>query len=254
MRLCHRFLVLFALGSGLVRAEEASPVKAAELIPPYSYCVGYVLRDPVEGDIHGRTLEADDSTKPEATPANPQGLGRPAEGVLQEGEQFVNVAALAALTTAQARLTPGQASQILAAVSSDRSRYPATESYEPHHAFVFYSDAGMPVGCIEICFSCNRVKLGPQPGAESDRLDRFDLKAMARLVEELKLPLTPYKNLEDFEKDKQAELKFAAKLKEEQKRELNRQRKELEKKAVDDPKAAKELEEIREKLKQLDRK
>ncbi|QJE97825.1 hypothetical protein [Luteolibacter luteus] len=255
MRLCHRLLVLISLGSGLLRAEEAAPVKAAELIPPYAYCVGYVLRDPVEGDIHGKAVEvAADAPKTEAKPENPQGLGRPANGILQEGEPLVNVAALTALTTAQVRLTPEQAKRVLTAASTDGKRFPVMEAYEPHHAFVFYSEQGQPLGCVELSLSCNAVKLGPQPGAASQSLSRFDLKSMATLVAELKLPLTPYKALKDFDKDKQEELKFAAKVKEEQKKELNRMKKELEKKAKDDPEAAKELEGVREKIELLEKK
>lgn len=254
MRFCYRLLLVFALGSGFARAQEAAPVKAAELIPPYSYCVGYVLRDTVEGDIHGMVQEGEEAAKTPPKPENPQGLGRPVGGVLKEGEHVVNVAALAALTTAQVRLTPEQAKRVLAAASAEGRRYPTMESYEPHHAFVFYSAEGEPLGCVEVSLSCNAMKLGPQPGASSTSLSRFDLKDMAALVSELKLPLNPYKSLKDFEKDKQEELKFAAKVKEEQKKELNRMKKELEKKAKDDPEAAKELEGVREKIQLLEKK
>lgn len=254
MRRLHRFLILLVLGSGFSRAQEAAPVKAEVLIPPYAYCVAYVLRDPVEGDIHAPAPEAANPAEAKPDPKNPQGLAKPAGGVLQQGEPVVNVAALAALTTAQARLSPEQAKKVLAAASTEGSRFPNLESYEPHHAFVFYSEQGTPLGCIEVSLSCNAIKLEPQPGAASNSLARFDLKAMARLLDEMKLPLAPYKGLKDFEKGKQDELKFAAKVKAEQKRELTRMKKELEKKAKNDPEAAKELEGIREKMDLLDRK
>jgi len=253
MRLLHRFVILLALGSGLSRAQEAAPVKAESLIPPYSYCVAYVLRDPVEGDIHATAPEGGAPADAKPAPENPPGPGKPAGGILQEAEPTVNVAALAALTTAQARLTPEQAKKVLAAASTGGPRFPKMESYEPHHAFVFYSAQGAPLGCVEVSLGNNAMKLGPQPGAASSALARFDLKAMARLLDEMKLPLAPYKSLKDFEKGKQDELKFAAKVKAEQKRELTRMKKELEKKAKENPEAAKELAGIREKMEQLDR-
>jgi hypothetical protein len=119
----------------------------------------------------------------------------------------VDVAAVASRVTAQARVSKEQISRLTNALYKTDSFHPVAACYSPHHAVVFYTEHGEPLCCIEICFHCNQVKTLPQlrtrisePGQTG--IEGADLVAMAKIFEELNLPLTPYKSLHALKKDK----------------------------------------------------
>lgn len=163
-------------------SEEAkSPViDAKKVIPEFSHCVAYALEDT-------------------------QG------GVLAEGKGILDEKILSAATKAKARLSGEQVERLLQAASKD-IRNVEKECYSPHHAFVFYDDDGKPVGCIEVCLTCNAAKMKPAPSDDSDNLWRFDMAAMVQLLDDAKLPLTPYQSVEDFKRDKEKEKLFLEQL------------------------------------------
>jgi hypothetical protein len=165
-------LALLWLPAAVSLAEEKIPQRPVAL-PEYSYCMAYVLND-ADGNV-----------------------------LLQSGDELLDVKALAARKTKEARLTPEQAKGVIVAASADVPRLPPMECYEPHHVFVFYSKAEKPVACLEVCFTCNAAKLRPSADPENATLYRYDQNALAKMVGELKLPLTPYTSLEDYEKNKQ---------------------------------------------------
>lgn len=166
------FLALLWLPVAVSFAEEAPPPRPVAL-PEYSHCMAYVLND-ADGHV-----------------------------LLQSGDELLDVKALAARKTKETRLTPEQAKGVIAAASADVPRLPPMECYEPHHVFVFYSKAAEPVACLEVCFTCNAAKFRPGVDPENATLYRYDQNALAKMVGELKLPLTPYTSLEDYEMNKQ---------------------------------------------------
>lgn len=170
------FLAWSALLAGVSLAEEKELPKPAN-VPDYSYCTAYVLSD----------------EKAHA-------------GVLREtGEVPLDLPQLAALKTQEARLTPEQAKRVIAATGSDAERLPPAECYEPHHVFVFHAQDATPVACLEVCFTCNAAKMNPSADPANANLYDYDQNALAKMFVELKLPLTPFASLEEYEKDKAAE-------------------------------------------------
>lgn len=169
------FLALLLLPVAVSFAEEVPPPKPV-ILPEYSYCMAYVLNDAVVE--HGNVL-------------------------LESGDEPLEVKVLTARKTKEARLTPEQAKGVIATASADVPRLPPMECYQPHHVFVFYSKTEKPVACLEVCFTCNAAKLRPSADPADVKLYRYDQNALAKMVAELKLPLTPYTSLEDYEKNKQ---------------------------------------------------
>lgn len=153
---------------------------ARKLMPEFSYCVAYVLRGGKDG-----------------SPA----------AVLAPGAEVIDSRALSTLATGEARLSPEQAARLLAAASADIQPI-AKECYTPHHAFVFYGREDQAVGCIELCLTCNGAKMKPNISPGVDRLLRYDMQAMARILDALKLPLTPYGGFQEFRKGKEKERNF----------------------------------------------
>lgn len=82
-----------------------------------------------------------------------------------------------------ALLSATQVQTLLKAVTtySPKDKYKAC--YVPHHAFVFYDDAGRPVAHLEVCFTCRRTKASPAGIAES-----FDYSILWNLLHELGVP------------------------------------------------------------------
>jgi hypothetical protein len=55
----------------------------------------------------------------------------------------------------------------------------------PHHAFVFYDKGGASTGHIDVCFLCSAC--GVEPAGFTNECD---LKALAKLIQDLGLPLS----------------------------------------------------------------
>jgi len=197
-------------------ADELKPEAGRKLIPEFSYCVAYVLREPTLGEVHGKRIDRPyDYLSLHASPVNSSQLYPPDCGIAVSGPQIINVAALAACVTAQARLSPEQAERVIAASSiADGPRFPLTDVYRPQHAFVFYTQMGKPVGCIELCFLSNhwRVNAGPE-----GRATGVDSAGLAKIMGELNLPIPPYGTFAEYQVAKKLELEVEVRREEEAK-------------------------------------
>jgi len=84
-------------------------------------------------------------------------------------------------------LTAEQVKRLLAAVTGEHEKHPVAECYTPHNAFLFYNAEKKPVAYVEICFDCLSTRKSQQKAPEW-----VDLPALAKLFEELKLPIGKY--------------------------------------------------------------
>lgn len=202
MRLAPLRLLLAALLPLLCipcRAEDRrSGNKALDRISQSAFCIAYVLRDADERDLRPGLAADPFRTKDEEESTT-------GVSILSQGEGVVNVDTLVSRVTAQARVPKAQISRLTAALLKTDSQFPVFDCYEPHHAFVFYSPQGEPLCCIEICFSCTGFRTSPKlrmrtMDEELKAVVGADLREIARIFDELKLPLTPYKSLEELEK------------------------------------------------------
>jgi hypothetical protein len=80
---------------------------------------------------------------------------------------------------------------------------PAAGCHIPHNAFVFYNAAGKTVAFVEVCFGCGSQAAGPKPRFRHVHLNFGEAAA---LLDEMKLPLGFYRNLDDYKKGKQRPL------------------------------------------------
>ena len=94
-----------------------------------------------------------------------------------------------------APLTAAKVARLRSAVTGNRPPHGKALCYSPHNAFVFYNAEKRPVAYVELCFSCLRYTAEPQGTAEA-----FDLIALAKLFEELKLPMGEYLTFAEFKK------------------------------------------------------
>jgi len=179
MKIFRSLIWNLLLGCACRLSAEPLPFPLPGHTPQASFCVAYVIRDADERD--SRPAPGDPfATNGESIP----------HGILRS-DGNVDVASLASLTTAQARLTQQQIAAVHKAVIEGQSRFPVMECYEPHHAIICYSEDGKPLSCIEICFTCNGVKIAPNSQDTSTRfVAGADLIALGRIFKELKLPLT----------------------------------------------------------------
>jgi hypothetical protein len=197
-------LVLATWWSGPSHAEDnPASAKAADLIARSAFCIAYVIRDADQRDLRPPLKGDPFQTKEDVVHGG---------SILGKGEDLLDVAALASRATAQARISKEQISRLTTALFKTNSFHPMASCYEPHHAVVFYSDHGEPTCCIEICFSCNEVKTAPKLREKTCEAGQYwiegaDLVGMAKIFDELKLPLIPYKTWEDLKTQKEAQVK-----------------------------------------------
>jgi hypothetical protein len=189
-------LSLSLITTGIITAEPV-PFPLPGVIPEASFCVAYVIRDP---DVRDSRPDSDNpfSTNGESIPRD-----------ILRSDCKVDVAALVSRVTAQARLTKEQITGTYKAVIEGQSRFPVAECYDPHHLIICYSETGTPLSCIEICFTCNRVKITPesrQLNSSDHFFERSDLIALARIFTELKLPLPPFESFGALKSDKESDL------------------------------------------------
>lgn len=104
--------------------------------PPYAKVVGYRFKQPSEPRERGFTLLA--------------------KAGLDEKQ-------LAALEVKSADLSAGQIEDLIGALSSGATLYPAA-CYYPQHVFVFYDANGKVTGAIEVCFACTGTHTSPELG------------------------------------------------------------------------------------------
>jgi hypothetical protein len=119
------------------------------------------------------------------------------------GEEIdrVDPAVLAARSVARKTLSSASLKAVLDAALDRAARYPVSECYDPHHLFVFYAQTGQPVGAIEVCLTCHRIRI--LPGEAETRnwegvYETADLLALAEQLSAAGLPLTPFETLGEY--------------------------------------------------------
>jgi hypothetical protein len=175
--------------TALVKSWESQNAKVKASLAKASFCVAYTLAD--EGEV---SLKSGKET-PAAEKAS-----RISRRVLSQ-EHIVDVAALASLVVAQRQLRPTSTKLLLDAALDRKGSYPIRECYDPHHVFVFYSSAGQPVGCMEVCLTCNRIRVVPGEAETTSwdgSLETAEMETLATVIASAGLPLTPFKSLEDY--------------------------------------------------------
>lgn len=83
------------------------------------------------------------------------------------------------------RLNREQVDRLRLAVTGKHPLHPVAACFYPHHAFAFYDAKGRMIGHISICFLC--LNYGGEP---KEFADRWDLGAIAKIVEDLGMPLS----------------------------------------------------------------
>jgi hypothetical protein len=126
-------------------------------------------------------------------------------------ERGIDMNGLEKFSSSKAELSKTQTNQLLGAVLKSEEAVPAMLCYMPHHIFVFYSELSVPVAAIEVCFSCNNLRMWPD--AVNIRSSGIDLPTLAYLANALDLglgspQLTLPKYLENLriEQEKEARL------------------------------------------------
>ncbi|SKB02091.1 hypothetical protein SAMN02745166_03539 [Prosthecobacter debontii] len=161
-----RFLAIalfFALGAVTTSGgDKAAPEPKTAWTPPaYAKVVGYRFRIPSE-----------DSKRP-----IPSGFT-----LLRSGR--LDSALLERQKTKAADLKPEDIHTLTSAINAKEVVSP-TACYDPHHIFVFYSDTGVVVAAIEVCFGCTGVSA--LPDVAEPRWYCHDFIALAKLTSRLGL-------------------------------------------------------------------
>ncbi|HEY1083331.1 MAG TPA: hypothetical protein VGE29_13775 [Prosthecobacter sp.] len=127
--------------------------------------------------------------------------------VLKEGRSVLdpknglNREVLQNRTVEKKRLVVGAGRAVVEAALGRKGRYSVRDCYEPHHVFVFYTAEAVPVAVVELCLTCNRIRIAPGEVNTRDLYgdhETADLNALAKVLEEAGLPLTPFKSLEEY--------------------------------------------------------
>ena len=170
---------------------EEAPIQPT--FPKWAFCVAYQIRD------------ADARDK---RPVNPNAVKDPfiegdtsiPSGLLNESN-VVDVAALSTRIVKSGALRHPTAEIVLRSSTRGTQRHPIMDCYDPHHIFVFYGYEGNPVAAIEVCFSCNRVKMSPEirvGEGVSGPFETADLGKLAKAATEAGLDLKPYASLDAY--------------------------------------------------------
>jgi hypothetical protein len=152
-------LVSLVTASG---GDKATPESSQVWTPPhYAKVIGYRFRLPGENSKE----------------AVPSGFTLLPDGLLDS-------ALLAKQKTKSAELKPADIRRLTSAINAAKVVSQAA-CYDPHHIFVFYSDAGTVVAAIEVCFGCTGVSA--VPAVAKPRWGRHDFIALAKLTHRLGL-------------------------------------------------------------------
>lgn len=174
-----------AIQESRLRGNTASSgersIRGESRFPSYDFCIAYILGDSEEQDARPR----DESDPFEGSSASRSLLS------LDKG---IDMAALVSRATHQRILAAPAIERLKDCVFKSSSTTPTMDCYEPHHLFVFYTSTGQAVAGIEVCFTCSRVKLFPpiKDTLDDTGNETSDLLALAHLLEEHGLSLSPY--------------------------------------------------------------
>ena len=171
---------------------EEVPDQQSITFPEWAFCVAYQIRD------------ADDR---DARPVDPHGEKDPFNdkdtripyGLINE-RNIVDVAALSTRIVKSKVLSKQSANEVIRGTTQGAEQHPVMECYEPHHIFIFYAYEGHPVGAIEVCFSCNRVKMNPEVriGGGRGSLETADLAGLAKIAFAAGLDLKPFASVHAY--------------------------------------------------------
>ncbi|HEY1083332.1 MAG TPA: hypothetical protein VGE29_13780 [Prosthecobacter sp.] len=153
--------------------SQAVEASFRQTVKEASYCVAYVL-----SDAPGR---------------DPDSFLDPEKVICQEQ--------VSARTIGMKRLPPEAGQRILDATFSRTASNPLSACYDPHHLFVFYAGNGHPLAAVELCLTCGGVDISPSDRDRDVLLSissSADLNALAKVLEEAGLPLTPFKSLDEY--------------------------------------------------------
>jgi hypothetical protein len=187
-----RFLALLLLATVVGLCGEA-PNQQQNTFPKWAFCVAYQVREPDERDA--RPVDP----KAEKDPFN-DGDTRIPHGLINDCN-IIDVAALSTRLVKSRALNHDAAEGLLRGTTNGTKRHPIAVCYEPHHLFVFYGYEGHPVAAIEVCFSCNRVKMTPEVRVGRGAIGPFetaDLAGLAKIATEAGLDLKPYASLDAY--------------------------------------------------------
>jgi hypothetical protein len=192
----NRFLLTSAvilLSTMLSSAGQDEKRSEQTRFPKWACCIAYQVRD---------------ADKRDARPANPADLDPFAEDKktqipyhLLSERHIVDVAALSTRIVTSALLKHDTAVRVIHDVTKGSKRHPIMECYEPHHIFIFYNHEGQPVAAIEVCFSCNRVKMNPEIRDGQGVIGSFetsDLLDLAKIASTHGFALAPFDSLDAY--------------------------------------------------------
>lgn len=174
---------------------EDVPEKPMDTFPKWAFCVAYQVRNPDERDAR----PVDPSPDAVKDPLNDGDTWIPC-GLIND-RNVVDVAALSTRLVKSGSLKHQAAEEVIRGTTAGTERHPIMECYEPHHLFVFYGYEGHPVAAIEVCFSCNRVKMSPEVRARKGTFGPFetaDLAGLAKIASEAGLDLKPFASLDAY--------------------------------------------------------
>lgn len=183
-------LLLVATVAGLCEEAQNEP---RNTFPKWAFCVAYQVRDPNERDA--RPVDP----KVEKDPLNEGDTWIP-YGLIND-RNIVDVAALSTRLVKSGVLKHEAAEGVFRGATNGTKQHPVMDCYDPHHLFVFYSYEGHPVAAIEVCFSCNRVKMTPDVRVGREALGPFesaDLAGLAKIAAEAGLDLKPFASLDAY--------------------------------------------------------
>jgi hypothetical protein len=192
IELLTRSLALLFVATIVGLCEEASDQQRSTF-PKWSFCVAYQVRDPDERDARPVAPNA------EKDPFNDWDTRIP-HGLINDCN-IVDVAALINRLVKSEVLKRDAAEGLLRGITNGTKRHPIADCYKPHHLFVFYGYEGHPLAAIEVCFSCNRVKMTPEVRVGRGAIGPFesaDLAGLAKIATEAGLDLNPYASLDAY--------------------------------------------------------
>ncbi len=182
-------------------SENSEIVGKISEFPEWTFCVAYNFRDGDERDA--RPIPKDDPFGQDGDDSEDAHISR---GSLLIPDFLLDTAGLVSRTTSQKKIKKDLAQKIFDLTLKENQANNillGSDCYDPHHIIVFYQDFGIPVGCIEVCFTCNRAKIyhrknSIDPAVRVYPTSQPDFLAIATLLDQVGLPLTPYKSLADY--------------------------------------------------------
>jgi hypothetical protein len=187
-----RSLALLLIATFVGLCDEV-PGQNKAAFPKWAFCVAYEVRDADDRDARPVDPKAEKDPFGDGDTRIPYGL--------INDRDIVDVAALSTRIVKSGVLKHEAAEQVIRGSTQGTKRHPIMECYEPHHIFVFYDYDGRPVAAIEVCFSCNRVKMTPEVRVRGGTFGPFetaDLAGLAKIATEARLDLKPFASLDVY--------------------------------------------------------